>query len=271
MNLTDSHCHLASHKFETSELTELVDNAHAAGVKRIVTVATSLEDCPQNIAISEQFEQVYCAIGIHPCDVHETPDDYMPTVRAHAQHAKCVAIGETGLDYFHPAPEGWTDEDYHQRQRDFLRQHFQLAKELGKNIIIHTRDREGKQSMDDALDIYADFADDVVAVFHCFLGPWENAQRIIELGGIVSFTGIATFKSAKDCIAAAIAAPAGKFMVETDAPYLAPTPHRGKRNEPAFTEHTAKAIATARGELFEDFFAHTEATANTFFKFSTTN
>lgn len=270
MTITDSHCHLAAHKFSADELATLVGNASDAGVKRIVTVATSLEDIPQNIAIAEQFGSVYCAIGIHPCDVHETPDDYMPSVKESAQHAKCVAIGETGLDYFHPAPEGWTDEAYHQRQRDFLRQHFELAKELGKNIIIHTRDKSGKQSLDDALDIYADFADGVVAVFHCFLGPWENATRIIELGGIVSFTGIATFKSAKDCIAAAIEAPAGKFMVETDAPYLAPAPHRGKRNEPAYTEHTAQAIATARGELFADFYAHTEATANAFFNFSAT-
>ena len=265
--ITDSHCHLASHRFDSDELSEIVENAKAAGIHRMVTLATSLEDSPLNIQICERFPEVYCAIGIHPCDVHETPDDYLTELSSHAQHAKCVAIGETGLDYFHPAPEGWTDVNYHQRQRDFLRQHFALAKELGKNIVIHTRDKTGKQSMDDALDIYQEFAADVTAVFHCFLGPWENAQRILELGGIVSFTGITTFKSAKDCRAAAIAAPAGKFMVETDAPYLAPTPHRGKRNEPAFTLHTAESIAIAREESLEQLATHTEETVNTFFKF----
>ena len=271
MLFTDSHCHLASHKFPAEEIDALLLRAKENNIHRMVTLATSLEDIPHNIALTEQHDNVFSALGIHPCDVHQTPEDFLSQLRDYAQHPKCVAIGETGLDYFHPAPDGWTDEAYHQRQRDFLRQHFELAKELGKNIIIHTRARAGKQSMDDALDIYADFSDDVTAVFHCFLGPWENATRIIELGGIVSFTGITTFKSAKDCIAAAIAAPSGKFMVETDAPYLSPTPHRGKRNEPAFTAHTAKAIATARGELFSDFFAHTEATANKFFKLSPTS
>jgi TatD DNase family protein len=266
--LTDSHCHLASHKFSHSELEQIILNAKASGIHRMVTLATSLEDSPHNIAICETFPEVFCAIGIHPCDVHETPDNYLDPLREFALHPKCVAIGETGLDYFHPAPEGWTDESYHQRQRDFLRQHFQLAKELGKNIVIHTRDKSGYQSLHDSLDIYQEFSSDVIAVFHCFLGPWENAQRIIELGGYVSFTGIATFKSAKDCIAAAIQAPAGRMMVETDSPYLAPTPHRGKRNEPAFTQLVAQTIADARAESIQAFSKHTEMSVNTFFNFS---
>ncbi len=265
---TDSHCHLASHKFSNKELENVVANAKNASIHRMVTLATSLEDCYTNIDIAEQFTEVFCAIGIHPCDVHETPDEYLYELRTFAEHPKCAAIGETGLDYFHPAPEEWTDTDYHQRQRDFLRQHFQLAQKLGKNIVIHTRDRSGKQSLDDALDIYAEFADSVRAVFHSFLGPWENAVRIMELGGLVSFTGIATFKSAKDCLAAAIATPAGRFMLETDAPYLAPTPHRGKRNEPAFTLHVAEKIAPARGESLADLAQHTENTVNDFFHFS---
>lgn len=266
--ITDSHCHLASHKFTDGELEQIVSNAKAAGIHRMVTLATSLGDCPDNIAICAKFPEVFCAIGIHPCDVHETPDNYLSALGDFARHPKCVAIGETGLDYFHPAPEGWTDQDYHQRQREFLRQHFQLAQELGKNIVIHTRDKSGYKSLHDSLDIYQEFSSDVHAVFHCFLGPWENARRIIELGGYVSFTGIATFKSAKDCIAAAIQAPAGRMMVETDSPYLAPTPHRGKRNEPAFTQLVAQKIADARGESFEAFSKHTEMTVNKFFHFS---
>ncbi|SHJ99859.1 TatD DNase family protein [Rubritalea squalenifaciens DSM 18772] len=265
--MIDSHCHLASHKFSNEELPDIIARAEANGVTRMVTLATCLEDAKTNIAISEKFPQVFTAIGIHPCDVHETPDNYLVELHTLASHQKCVAIGETGLDYYHPAPDGWSADDYHQRQRDFLRQHFELAKELGKNVVIHTRDRSGKQSMDDAIAIYREFAHDVKAVFHCFLGPLENASEIFELGGYISFTGIATFKSAKDCIQAAVDAPAGRFMVETDSPYLAPTPYRGKRNEPAYTLHTAEAIAASRGETLHELNQHTNATAQEFFKF----
>lgn len=265
---TDSHCHLASHKFSYEELEGLIENAKANGIHRMVTLATCLEDCVTNIEIAEKLSEVYCAIGIHPCDVHETPDDYLTELKSFAQHPKCVAIGETGLDYFHPAPKGWSDADHRERQRDFLEQHFLLAAELGKNIVIHTRDRSGKQSLDDALEIYARHNDKVKAVFHCFLGPWENAKHIIELGGYISFTGIATFKSAKDCLDSAVQAPAGRFMLETDAPYLAPTPHRGKCNEPAYTAYIAEKIAEARCESLEQLARHTEQTVNDFFHIS---
>lgn len=267
--LTDSHCHLASHKFTASELPDIVARACNAGVSRMISIATDLTDSRTNLEIAERFPEVFAALGIHPCDVHETPDDFLPSLREMAQHPRCVAIGETGLDYFHPAPAGWTAETYHQRQRDFLRQHFALAAELNKNIIIHTRDQHGKQSLDDALAIYRDFASQVRAVFHCFLGPWENASEIISLGGAISFTGIATFKGAKDCLAAAIAAPAGSFMLETDSPYLAPTPHRGQRCEPAFTRLTAEAIAAARGESLAELALHTQQCCDDFFHFAT--
>lgn len=266
--ITDSHCHLASHKFPETELPEILTRAKENGIHRLITLATTLEDSLQNIAISEKFPQVYTAIGIHPCDVHETPDNYLPELTKLASHPKCLAIGETGLDYFHPAPEGWTDETYHTRQRHFLRQHFQLAADLDKNIVIHTRDKTGNQSQRDAIEIYREFSNKVRAVFHCFLGPIEYATPILELGGLISFTGIATFKSAKDTIAAATQAPTGSFMLETDAPYLAPTPHRGKRNEPAFTLHTAQHIADLRNETLEELLTHTETTTNNFFKFS---
>lgn len=271
MHLTDSHCHLASQKFTPEELENIVQRAKDQGVTRMITLATNLSDCPTNIEISENFPEVYCAIGIHPCDVHSAPDNYLETLERYARHPRCVAIGETGLDYFHPAPEGMTDLDYHQRQRDFLRQHFELAKKLNKNIVIHTRDRAGKKSLDDSLSIYAEFANEVQAVFHCFLGPWENATRIIELGGIVSFTGITTFKSAKDTLAAAVKAPLGSFMIETDSPYLAPNPHRGKRNEPAYIGNIAEFLATMRGITIAELAAHTETTVDYFFKLRPNN
>jgi len=233
----------------------------------MVTLATNLEDSLTNIEISEQFPSVYTAIGIHPCDVHEAPDNYLTELTPLASHPKCVAIGETGLDYFHPAPEGWNEISYHKRQRGFLHQHFQLATNLNKNIVIHTRDKSGNQSQRDAIEIYRKYSDKVRAVFHCFLGPIENAQPILELGGIISFTGIATFKSAKETIAAATQAPINSFMLETDAPYLAPTPHRGKRNEPSYVKNTAQHISDLRGVTLEETLSHTEKTTQEFFKF----
>ena len=265
---TDSHCHLVSYKFPAEEISELVQRAKENGIHRMITLTTSLEDIPQHLAITEAHQNVFATIGIHPCDVHETSDNFLTELKNHAQHPKCCAIGETGLDYFHPAPEGWTEAGYRARQREFLRQHFELAKELGKNIVIHTRDRSGKQSLDDAVAIYREFADDVKAVFHCFLGPWENAQPILELGGYLSYTGIATFKKATDCLDAAVKTPADRIMVETDSPYLAPTPHRGKRNEPAYTIYTAEVIATARGISLEEFSSITEENVETFYQIS---
>lgn len=264
--LTDSHCHLGSHKFAARELPGLVQRAADAGVHRLVTLATSLDDIPVNLGIAERFPAVVACVGIHPCDVHETPDDYLAPLREFAQHPQAAAIGETGLDYFHPAPEGWSDDDYRRRQRDFLRQHFELAADLGLNVVIHTRDRTGDASLRDALAIYRDFADRTRAVFHCFPGTFAQAEPILALGGLISFTGIATFRNATTVLDTAARCPAGSFMVETDAPYLAPVPHRGQRCEPAFVYHTAKAIATARNEDLPALATHTESTANAFFR-----
>ncbi|MBT8036044.1 MAG: TatD family hydrolase [Verrucomicrobiae bacterium] len=267
--LTDSHCHLASHKFSTEELDAVITRAHEHGVTRMVTLATCLDDCPTNLKIADSHPEVFACVGIHPCDVHETPDDYLNSLEAFALHPRCVAIGETGLDYYHPAPDGWTDDAYRSRQRDFLDQHFNLAASLGKNIVIHTRDQSGDASLQDALTLYRKHAHQVRAVFHCFPFDMEAAQPILDLGGLVSFTGIATFKNAPVVIDTASRCPAGSFMVETDAPYLAPVPHRGQRNEPAFTHYTAKSIAHARGESLDDLAQHTEMTAETFYQFPT--
>ena len=269
MTLTDSHCHLASQKFTSDELSDIIARARQRGVQRMVTLATCLYDCPQNISIAEQYPEVYACMGIHPCDVHETDDHYINELKIHASHPRCVAIGETGLDYYHPAPEGWTSDQYHSRQQEFLEQHFELAAELGKNIVIHTRDRSGEASLHDALSIYRQYAPQVRAVFHCFPISLEAAQPILDLGGLISFTGIATFKNAATVIETAANCPAGSFMLETDSPYLAPVPHRGQRNEPAFTYFTAEAIAKARGESLADLAAHTEATVNEFYGIGT--
>ena len=195
--ITDSHCHLGSHKFSPEEIPDLIARAKENGVHRMITLATGEDDLALNLKIAHDHPQVSACIGIHPCDVHETRDHFEPLLTPHLADPKVAAIGETGLDYFHPAPEDWTDEDYHARQRDFLRRHFELAKSSGLNIVIHTRDKSGTASFDDALKIYADYSDQVRAVFHCFPGPPELAARVFAAAGIISFTGIATFKKAQ--------------------------------------------------------------------------
>ncbi|MDC0088240.1 TatD family hydrolase [Akkermansiaceae bacterium] len=264
--IIDSHCHLASYKFAPEEISELIIRAKDHNVTQMITLATSLDDCAANLKLAEDHTEIFVGIGIHPCDVHEAPDDYMTQLETYAQHPRCVAIGETGLDFYHPAPDGWTDEAYHDRQRTMLDEHFQLAAKLGKNIVIHTRDKSGDASLQEAITIYKKYSDQVRAVFHCFPFSYEAAQPILDLGGLISFTGITTFKNAPVPLDTATRCPAGSFMLETDAPYLSPIPHRGKRNEPAFTKFTAEHIAKARGETLKTLAAHTTVTARDFYK-----
>jgi len=266
---TDSHCHLASHKFAPEELPALITRARDAGVHRMITLSTNLEDIPANLALAERFDEVFACVGIHPCDVQDTADDSLAPLREFARHPRTAALGETGLDYFHPAPEGWTEADYHSRQREFLRAHFELAAELKLNVAIHTRDRKGDASFTDALEIYRPFARQVRAVFHCFPGPSARASLVLELGGLISFTGIATFKNAAEVLDAAAHSPAGSFMLETDSPYLAPVPHRGQICEPAYLLLTAQAIAERRGESLAKLALHTETTVANFFRLGT--
>ncbi|WP_035613036.1 TatD family hydrolase [Haloferula sp. BvORR071] len=264
--LTDSHCHLASHKFSRAEVPELIARAHAAGITRMVSLVTGLDDLEANLAIAAAHPEVSICIGIHPCEVHEAPDDVIDHLRPHAADPRVCGIGETGLDYYHPAPEGWDTEAFRARQRDLLEQHFQFAAESGLNVVIHTRDASGEASFHDALTIYRRHAAKVRPVFHCFIGPEANAREVIALGGLVSFGGVATFKNATDVLATAAALPAGSFMLETDSPYLAPMPHRGKRNEPGYVRHVAEHLAKARGESLEALAAATSATAEKFFR-----
>ncbi|GAA5481583.1 TatD family hydrolase [Haloferula sargassicola] len=264
--LTDSHCHLASHKFPRGEVAALVSRAREGGVTRMVTLATCLDDLQPNLEIAAAHPGVKCCIGIHPCDVHHAPQDVIDQLRPHLADPRVCGIGETGLDYFHPAPEGWDETGFRERQRELLDAHFGLAAEAGLNLVIHTRDRSGDASFQDALSIYRRHAAEVRAVFHCFISHGENAQAVLDLGGLVSFGGVATFKNAGDVLEVATKVPAGRFMLETDSPYLAPHPHRGERNEPARVAVIAERIASARGESVEQLAAHTTQTAIDFFR-----
>lgn len=265
---TDSHCHLASHRFDAEEVPALVERAAQSGVTRMVSLATGLDDLHANLGIAAAHPEVSICIGIHPCNVHEAPDDVIEQLRPHLCDPRVCGIGETGLDYYHPAPDGWTEEAFRQRQRDFLDAHFRLAADAGLNVVIHTRDNSGDASFQDAIAIYRKHADRVRAVFHCFIGPEHNAREVIDLGGLVSFGGVATFKNAADVLATAIALPAGSFMLETDSPYLAPVPFRGKRNEPSYVRHVAEHLAIARGESLEALAGSTCHAASRFFRFA---
>lgn len=264
--LGDSHCHLASRRFRPDEVPSLIQSARDAGVSWMVTLATSLNDLHTNLAIASD-PAVHACLGIHPCDVHHAPDHALAEIATHTSDPRVCAIGETGLDYYHPPPDGWNDVDFRERQRDFLHQHFQLAASTGLNVVIHTRDAAGHASFHDALAIYQNYHHAVRAVFHCFAGPWEHARLVLDLGGVLSFGGVATFKNASLIRDVASRCPAGSFMVETDAPYLAPEPHRGKRNEPAFARHTADFLATLRNEPPDVFAKHTAECASAFFRF----
>lgn len=264
--LIDSHCHLASHRFQESEVSSLIESASQAGVGRLVTLATCLEDMPTNLHHARNL-MVHACLGIHPCDVHQAPDDALEIIAPHLNDPRVCGVGETGLDYYHPAPDGWDENAFRERQRRFLDGHFQLAARNGLNLVIHTRDRAGHASFEDALAIYSKHADKVRAVFHCFIGSWENAKRVLDLGGLLSFGGVATFKSAREVRETAASCPVGTFMVETDAPYLAPEPHRGQRNVPAYVRHTAGFLAALRHESLEEFAEHTSRAAEMFFRF----
>lgn len=267
--MTDSHCHLASDRFGPDELEGLIHRARQHQVTRMVSLSTGTHDLDRTLSLAENHPEIYAAIGVHPCDVLETPDTFLEKIETAAlSHSKVVAIGETGLDYYHPAPKGTDAKTYHERQRVFLEKHFELAASSGKNIVIHTRDQEGMQSVEDALRIYERYAQKVRAVFHCFIHDLDTAQKIISLGGLVSFTGITTFKNPGSTLEVVKSLPPGSFMIETDSPYLAPSPYRGKRNEPGYTSFIAQVIAQTRGEDLDSCLAQIESTTEHFFQFS---
>jgi len=234
----DSHTHL---EFCTPPDAELVAAAEAAGVTRMLTVGTTGASCRAALAAAEDFPQVYVAIGRHPNEATGFDDADLAELQALAAHEKCVAIGETGLDYYR------TSAPRSDQERAFRAQ-IELARETGKPLVIHTRAAE-----DDTLSLLAKHAQGIRVILHCF----SMADRIEEClehpDWWMSFAGNVTYPSAANLRAAAIRVPADRLLVETDAPFLAPQPVRGKANEPAYVVHTAQALALERrvgyGEL----------------------
>ena len=266
--LIDTHAHLAANQF-CDDLPDVIQRALAADVTRIISIGTDLEDSQRNIEIAEQFDSVYAAVGIHPTSIHEiTDENWRQQIRQWTKHPKVVAIGEIGLDYFHPPRDGSSTSIWRDQQVEFFRAQLDLAADLHLPVVIHQRDKNDESDCrNDLLKIISDYENRVQAVFHCFTGSLEQAQPFLDQGHLISFTGITTFPSAKDLQSTAKLAPENRFMVETDSPYLAPVPFRGKRCEPSYTRDTAEHIASLRGMSLDELAACTTANAEHFFAF----
>lgn len=257
----DSHTHLGSRQFD-ADLPAVLQRARAAGVTRMVAPATDLENARKLLAIAEHEPDVRAAVGIHPCDADSVSgSDWINELFELARHPKVCAIGEIGLDYFHAPPEGFTLEVWKAHQAKVLAAQLELAAELQLNVILHNR-----ESWDDLTALMLPFSDRLRGVFHCYTGTIEQARPLLERGHLISFTGIVSFKNAGVIAETARLAPADGYMIETDAPYLAPVPHRGKRCEPAYAADTARAIAALRGEPVEQVAADTTRNALGFFR-----
>lgn len=263
--LYDTHAHLDFPEF-ANDLDEVLARAAASGVTKIITVGTSLQSSKRAIALAEQHPNVYAVVGWHPTEAETAPPDIRPVFRELAAHPKVVALGETGLDYHRlppstAAPAAQQREATVRRQAELFKQHLELAAELGLNVVIHQRD-----AFDDTLAMLRPFAHKLRAVFHCFGEPPRRLEQVLELGALVSFTGVVTFKNAEAVRDTVAATPLDRFMLETDCPFLAPVPYRGKRCEPAYLRETAFAVAQIKGCSFETICNLTSRTAETFFR-----
>ncbi len=261
--LIDSHAHLGHNRF-SDDLPEVVARAAEAGVLQCVAPATDLANTQQLLDIHKRFPNVLPTAGIHPCDVDSvspTSFAWVDELRELAARPAIAAIGEIGLDFYHPAPEGFTNDAWREHQLNCLHAQLDLAVELSLNTIIHTR-----ESHDEMLAVIRSYTGRLRSVFHCFTGNADQARELIDLGHLVSFTGIVTFKNSPVIQATARDLPDGTFMFETDSPYLAPVPHRGQRCEPAYVAHTAGFVAALRDTSLEAVAAVTSATARNFFR-----
>jgi len=260
----DTHAHLGRTEF-AEDLSQVIARAEAAGIARIITVATDLASSKRSIELAEQFPNVYAAVGWHPSDADQAPADIRPALRELAKHPKVVALGETGLDYyrFPRRPEGDAAAEVARnqaKQAELFRQHLEVAAELGLGCIIHQR-----SALEDTLALLQPFAGSVREVFHCFADDAAALRRVLALGALVSFTGILTFKNGQNIRDTLAVTPLDRLMLETDCPFLAPMPYRGKRCEPAYLQETAKVAAQVKGCSLEALSAATCATAEKFF------
>jgi len=260
----DTHAHLDYPDF-ANELPEIISRAEVVGISRIISIGTDFESSRRAIKLAEQFPGVFAVVGWHPSSAVEAPDDVRPTLRELARHPKVVALGETGLDYHRlpsktPGKGQQDDERYKAKQATLFQQHLEVASETGLNCVIHQRD-----CFDETIAQLGPFAKQVRGVFHCFASDPEQMRQVLELGSLVSFTGIVTFKNGENIRETMAATPLDQFMLETDCPFLAPVPYRGKRCEPAYVKEISETAVQVTKCSLEDLSAATCATAKRFF------
>jgi len=255
--LVDSHCHLdrLDYKTKHKDLNDVVYKAKSAGIDFLMSVCVTLEDYPAMANLIKDHQQIFSSCGVHPLYYDENKKDEVldeALLLEYASNEKVVAIGETGLDFFYaPETKEW--------QVDCFRKQIRVAKKLNKPLIIHTRD-----ARQETLDILREEgASQVGGVLHCFTESIEMAEAAMEMGFYISVSGIVTFKNAKELQTVIKAVPLERLLVETDSPYLAPVPHRGQENEPAFTYDVAKFVADLKGVSIEEL---AQVTSNNFFK-----
>ena len=253
--LVDSHCHLDFPEL-SAELDEVVARARRAGVRLMITIGTKLTEFDRVRAIAERYDDIYCSVGIHPHEAGAEPEADAERLARLSEHPKVVAIGETGLDYFY-------DHSPRDAQARSFRAHVGAARLTGLPVIVHTRDAD-----DDTAAILTEEMEKGAypGLIHCFTSTQQLAEKAVDLGLTISLSGIVTFKSAAALQATAAWVPADRLLVETDAPYLAPIPMRGRRNEPAFVVHTAAKVAALRGTTVEDLASTTTANVRRLFR-----
>ena len=243
--LVDSHCHLDFPELK-ADLSGVLARMRDGGVTHALTISTTLETFPAVRAVARSQPHLWCSAGVHPDERRDAREASEEELLAMASDPKVIAIGETGLDYFRV--EGETDW-----QRARFRTHIRAARRARKPLVIHTR-----AAADDTLRLMREEgAEEVGGVMHCFTESWDVAQAAMALGFYISFSGIVTFKNAQALKEVAKSVPLERMLIETDSPYLAPVPHRGKSNEPAFVKHVAEEIARLRNIAFEEVAQHT--------------
>ena len=231
--LIDSHCHLNDKRFK-DDLPEVIARAKTSGIDLMVTISTALNETGELEQISDTYSTVYHTVGVHPHEVDAGGIPDQSQIIAPLSHHKAVGIGETGLDYYY-------EHSQRDHQKESFRRHIEAMKETGLPLIIHSREAE-----DDILDILKSekaHLEKQPGLIHCFSGTRRFAEETLNMGFYISFSGILTFKNAEDIRETAKIVPEDRLLVETDAPYLAPIPYRGKRNEPAYVKHTAEQLA----------------------------
>ena len=280
--LIDTHSHLDFPDFD-ADRPNIIQRAFDAGVTRLISIGTTLQTSRAALALADAYPQVYATVGIHPSEAKKESNSAIEELAQLARNPKVVAIGECGLDYhrlpsqsstpfassasvtgtIHPGSEELllADADERNCQAIFFQQQLDLAAQLRLNVVIHQRD-----SWEDTITTLKPYTGRLQAVFHCFSGSLSQAQQLIDMGHSVSFTGIVTFKNAKELHSCVQKIPAGSFFLETDCPYLSPEPHRGKRCEPAYTRLVAEKVAFLRGQSLKEIARETSLAAEKFFR-----